>query len=277
MKKNLLILIVLANSFAGLNAQTINNAGFENWYTNSLGRLDVTGWETSNIYYSAASVVQDVPYAGSHSAKLKSVNDGGGNYVGGEMEYVDSFPPGTPKPTSLKGYYKHNVSGFLDGFGITITLFDAAFNVIGSGSFNGPLLSNVTNFTMFTANISGSTPPTYYRINAIYYNDGTNPFGYAVVDGLTLTFPAAIEEFDNTVVSIFPNPANSFLDITKSTEGHAFNTIRIYDFLGKEVYRSDNLSTYNYQVDVSAFQNGAYVISAVAGDKIFNKKLLINK
>src|SRR5258705_1150151 len=139
MKKKLLLSLFVSFllTFQLSKAQPITNAGFESWSNNSLSRLDIDGWNTSNNLYASATVIQDVPHSGSHSAKMVSIFDGGsGMYVSGELAITEAYTSAYAQPGSLKGYFKQNVQSLFDHVYVMVSVYDSLSNVIGTGIFN---------------------------------------------------------------------------------------------------------------------------------------------
>ena len=50
------------------------------------------------------------------------------------------------------------------------------------------------------------------------------------------------QTIDVNLLSIYPNPAESFINIDMSSDARIFD-VQIIDLMGKEVYNTDNLST----------------------------------
>src|SRR4051812_27460281 len=78
--KTLRILLFLLITVAATNAQTIPNAGFESWYSYSLGEYP-TGWMTSDSVAKALAGVNNVykdinSYEGSFAMHLMSIDAG---------------------------------------------------------------------------------------------------------------------------------------------------------------------------------------------------------
>ena len=60
-------------------------------------------------------------------------------------------------------------------------------------------------------------------------------------------------------VSIFPNPAETFINIDINlTEGDFINDVSIIDLMGKEVYKSRSLAS--SKIDISFLEDGNYII-----------------
>ena len=65
------------------------------------------------------------------------------------------------------------------------------------------------------------------------------------------------QTIDVNLLSIYPNPAESFINIDMSSDARIFD-VQIIDLMGKEVYNTDNLST--NKIDISSLETGNYII-----------------
>ncbi|WP_104734256.1 T9SS type A sorting domain-containing protein [Hanstruepera ponticola] len=99
----------------------------------------------------------------------------------------------------------------------------------------------------------------------------TNTFETEFVNNLSIT------EFDSSQFSIYPNPANDFLNVKMSNQIGSHLSVAIYDIQGKliadELYKTD---TINFQVDVSNLSTGLYVIKFYNDEFQEIKKLIID-
>lgn len=77
---------------------------------------------------------------------------------------------------------------------------------------------------------------------------------------------------------VFPNPVSDLVNMSipfgKQTKGF----IQIHDLAGKQIYTQEvegNLTTKTYQLDVSGFRTGMYLISFQCGQQYFQQKLSV--
>jgi len=59
------------------------------------------------------------------------------------------------------------------------------------------------------------------------------------------------------LLSIYPNPAESFINLELASDANVYD-VSIIDLMGKEVYKSNSLST--PRVDISSLEIGNYII-----------------
>ncbi|MBV1923868.1 MAG: CotH kinase family protein, partial [Flavobacteriaceae bacterium] len=83
----------------------------------------------------------------------------------------------------------------------------------------------------------------------------------------------AIDDFASLGIKIYPNPANTNINIDFSNEFES--NISIHDILGREVYNSTNNSS-NVNIDVSNLSSGLYMIRLYSNTYNISKKIVIN-
>jgi uncharacterized repeat protein (TIGR03803 family) len=90
--------------------------------------------------------------------------------------------------------------------------------------------------------------------------DGAAPYGSLVPYALVPTGIAAVAA--PQAIGLYPNPANGIINVSGLTTGQ---TIAIYDYLGEKVnHLNDETST--VQIDLSAQQNGVYLVQILNKD-----------
>lgn len=83
-----------------------------------------------------------------------------------------------------------------------------------------------------------------------------------------------IKEHENDVITIGPNPANSFLNII--SEEATIHNIVLYDMEGKKMI-TEKPGKFNYKLDLSSVSKGTYIIRIAAGKEVINKKIQVVK
>ena len=66
------------------------------------------------------------------------------------------------------------------------------------------------------------------------------------------------------MLSIYPNPAESYVNVELSSDVQDFD-VSIIDLMGKEVYSSTKMNT--TRIDISSLEVGNYVVIVVADGK----------
>lgn len=113
----------------------------------------------------------------------------------------------------------------------------------------------------------------YYRLKQVDY-DGT--FSYSNVVSVSYDVPTSFVLNQN-----FPNPFNPSTRITYFVPNESFISIKLYDFLGKELKTlvNDFKTTGSYEIlfDASDISSGTYFYTVIAGNYSSTKKMIFLK
>jgi len=84
----------------------------------------------------------------------------------------------------------------------------------------------------------------------------------------------SVEEnhFENQI-KIYPNPANGYFTINSNIINEPYNLI-IYNTIGQELYKEENITTNNKQIDINNFNSNFLFIKIKTQNKSFTYKLL---
>ncbi|MGI6343266.1 MAG: T9SS type A sorting domain-containing protein [Bacteroidales bacterium] len=99
-----------------------------------------------------------------------------------------------------------------------------------------------------------------YCIEAVY-NNCTSEKNCILVDVGYSSVSTQKSDF-----SIYPNPANNYLNIS----GGNFDMVKIYNSIGKLMGVYDNTNT----IDISKYPSGLYIVELIYGSKIFREKII---
>jgi hypothetical protein len=190
----------------------------------------------------------------SHNAPVQ--NNGtahhAGTNIGGTGTYVLGNPPPvkqeTPEGSLLKGYNVYRAD-------------------LPAGT-NFAIIHNGTD-TTYQDN-HGSTywgPGWKYFVTAVF-QDSLNQ-GVTLCepssDTITVHFPAVgIDELTNSI-SLYPNPANDLV----------IKTIEVLDYIGKVIYRNDDVNLTNTKLDVASFNSGVYFVKITTTAGVKTSKLTV--
>lgn len=101
----------------------------------------------------------------------------------------------------------------------------------------------------------------YYRLKEVSMDGKAT---YSVVRKVTIG--------RGQLISLFPNPANSFVNIKGLQEG---DIIRVYDIAGKVILEKKAAASQLMQIDVSGIANGNYQVAVFSNDsRVFTGKLV---
>ncbi|MFC2106767.1 T9SS type A sorting domain-containing protein [Bacteroidota bacterium] len=76
-------------------------------------------------------------------------------------------------------------------------------------------------------------------------------------------------------LSIYPNPANDFVNITSEFDNTQDINIQIISMNGEVVYNNKGINK-SLRIPVSGWAEGVYVVVLTAGEKVYREKLIIN-
>lgn len=140
---------------------------------------------------------------------------------------------------------------------------------------------------------SGGTPPYTYQWNK---GAGTNDtatglapgnFRVTVRDslGCSQSEVVTIQNLNtgistlsgNTTVSIYPNPANSILNVSIETTSQLNATVQVTDITGRVLFTAPVTTTgrYNYSINTAAFSVGLYTLQLTAGSQSMRQKFVV--
>jgi hypothetical protein len=70
-------------------------------------------------------------------------------------------------------------------------------------------------------------------------------------------FPATgIDQLTNSI-SLYPNPANDLVNVVSTND---IKTIEVLDYIGKTIYRNDDVNLKNTKLDVANYNSGVYFV-----------------
>jgi hypothetical protein len=82
----------------------------------------------------------------------------------------------------------------------------------------------------------------------------------------------SIEELNDDSFVLFPNPAKEKVNVTSSM---SYDSVEIYDAVGKIQYKKQLNGVLNHQVDISSFNQGIYVIRVISSQQALTKTFQI--
>lgn len=169
------------------------------------------------------------------------------------------------------------LKGLINSFGTYLTNIQFEYGVtnsFGSSIMGTPNFAYGYSTNLIKATIDNilSNQTYYYRLVAtnngnIIYSDT-----YQFTTG-TLSFT----DFDlGQEISIYPNPANSFVNI-KSNISEKVKSIELYNTLGQRIYYRNVFNISDIKINVSNFRKGVYFIKVnFESNKVVSSKLLLN-
>jgi hypothetical protein len=147
--------------------------------------------------------------------------------------------------------------------GVADSRVDAYFKI--TNDFTGDKKVFATNTFDFTS--TKTTVVIYVRpINTI--NTDTEIF----FDNISLVkkATASVNDVFSSKISIYPNPANEFVQISTS---ETITGVEVYNLIGKRVISSSKLT--NNKIDVSNLSKGVYILKVMSNDLVGSRKIII--
>ncbi len=289
MKTQFTILFLMV--FTAFTIAQIPNAGFENW--TSYGNYeDPDGWATMNSftpsYFNSCSKNTDhyPTNVGNYSIKIENntsltqMTGGYGMVITDIMAYPlqPSFPI-IGHPTSLHGYFKYFPQNG-DALWIQIIMFKNGANVFNEQFTHSAQTSTWTPFEITFPNYTDADSATI--IMAAFHPTGPTdpPNGNSVlmVDNLNFDSPiSSINEKQNNIIisNIFPNPANTFIEISINNNENQYTYIDIIDITGK-ICKTVSTNLNNIKININDLKSGVYFLRTSNNSLTETRKLMVN-
>lgn len=242
MKTNLLliILVVCFSYRINTNAQTIPNAGFENWTD-----ISIDDWETNGGQYSCAFVFPDNnSYQGNFAVQILTDACAG---------WAQTQFPITTHPLNLYCYVRTNLIG-TDTVLIKIELLNNG-NIVDSGLWTNT--TNITSFTLITIPITQNDSVIDSAI--IYMQSGNNMGTQLIADNLYFDFTSGIKEDENNSSwTLYPNPFNKYAILDFENLKNSKHNVVIYNAIGQLVRTVDEITTGQVKIEKKNLASGLY-------------------
>jgi archaellum component FlaF (FlaF/FlaG flagellin family) len=113
-----------------------------------------------------------------------------------------------------------------------------------------------------------------------YWLTVTNDYGCEASDTITLTVTSVqVIPGTNTVVSVFPNPADQWISVSVEAEVRAKFIIELVSPSGQKVYShtTEQNQSFTHRIDVTPFASGVYIIRVLSGDEWITVRLAIQR
>jgi len=147
-------------------------------------------------------------------------------------------------------------------------------NFVTIGFVDGKGTTTEINYYSFTdrPQVSG-TKQLFYRLKQVDYVEN---FSYSDVVNVSYDVPAEFVLSQN-----FPNPFNPSTRLNYFVPQESFVSIKVYDFLGREVMtlvnETKSIGSYELVFDAANLPSGTYFYTMIAGDYSATKKMILIK
>lgn len=291
-----LFTLILSLLLGSAMAQTqIPESGFNNWEPNSTNVFyEPAGdfWTTLNYLASLGGPVTTYPtedaHSGDYAAAMETKMWGtfliSGLLVSGSFimtePYIAYGRPYTETPSVFKGWYKYTpVNGDSAGVGVILTKYNTE---MGYQDTIATAVSAITEqadiYTEFEFDfeyrIEGVNPDT---IHVVFTSsgDGGNFNGQVgstlIIDDIALEYSSGIQEslLQEFSITAFPSPAEDILKLEFNTDHPEKLICHIYSIDGR-LMKSFPLSEKEYQLDVSSWSHGKYIVQATMDNHLLS-------
>ena len=273
------------------NAQSIPNAGFENW-TSAGSYSNPDGWDQLNSLTSFAGVYtceQGTPgTAGTSYIKLTSKTVTGVGVVPGvavsgvidvTTQQAKSGFAFTGQPANLTGKWQHMIFGSSQGFiNVKLTKWNSATSTRTTVANGNVVLSGMAmsweNFSIPIGYIETFAPDSCIITMSASGSAPSNN-DYLWVDELAFTGTvASVKDISNTnPIKLFPNPAVNVLNVNFHESNINSTQYRVFDIQGKLLLEENfNAEKLNKSIDISNLKAGIYVFNIQTSTGIWSQK-----
>jgi hypothetical protein len=94
---------------------------------------------------------------------------------------------------------------------------------------------------------------------------------YETINSTTSVSENEEDSFQQNVIEVFPNPAT---DIINFNSANKIESIQVFDYLGKQVYKKE-INIKAYQLNISSLKKGLFILEIKTNDGIAVKKICI--
>ena len=128
---------------------------------------------------------------------------------------------------------------------------------------------------------TGATTPSITVDNpGEYWLTVTNSYGCEASDTITLTISSVqVIPGTNTVVTVFPNPADQWITVRVEPRSPAKFVIELISPSGQRVYSHslEQNQQFDHRIDVNSFASGVYILRVSSGGKWITVRLVIQR
>ena len=213
-----------------------------------------------------------------------------------EDEFIELYNVGT-QPLDISGYTMEDGYTTRHTFPAQTTIGSGEFFVLfGGGSvdnFNGNsqvsssgslglnnggddvIIKNTAGVVVVTVTYSGATDQSICRdpdftgefVGHLSHSTNARVFS----PGLTNDTPLSINNYQNNLFVMYPNPSNTGFVNIKSNQMGAVQ-VQVFDMLGKQMI---NTTVVNERLEVSSLNAGIYIVKLTQNDRTTTKKLIL--
>jgi hypothetical protein len=130
----------------------------------------------------------------------------------------------------------------------------------------------------WTAPAAGTGSVTFYGSFLCGNGDQSELNDDVYKSSLTITEDAAVGILENSqapTISVFPNPASDVIHVQLAKLGQV-NQVEIVDITGRNSLYLMNITSNDFQIPVSSFAKGIYIMKFYIGTEMYSRKIVID-
>ena len=153
--------------------------------------------------------------------------------------------------------------------------YDVMYDTLSN--FSTATTANVSNYSMFISTEFDKNQTVYWKVRAnssVDVSEWSEAFSFTTVDGV------GIEDMAVSNLSVYPNPTKDIIQININANSVQNAQINVSNIIGQNVYTKNTLLTSganNLYIDLSAYNNGIYIVKVVTKNNSLSKKVILNK
>jgi hypothetical protein len=244
----------------GLFSQDIPNGNFEEWESTPMFTLDPVGWETDNTQL-IVSTSQDLDaYEGTYAMRVVPINDGVG-----EFGHASTTVPigGIPDGLSFYAKWSQTVTAWI---GVDVLFYNNEDQVYSEYWSTSDTASTWTQVVIPFEPIDIATTHVVITV-FVAIGDLVPGEGWISVDAMNFGIVSSVNELETTEVTIFPNPADQFLELRMEGDIQ-IDEVGIIDMNGRTILSAP----YDQRIDISAITEGQYLLEFKSAEKVLGRK-----
>jgi hypothetical protein len=285
MKNIFFFFLLCAFTVSGISYAQIPNAGFEDWQTDPDGNNNPVGWQTTNSYPIINVDTLSPGCQGNFAMTVKTINVGF-SFPG--VAILDTVYNFIQRPTKFYACVKSNIMAGDQAY-IMLALMKGDSAVAAMDSCTFKINSTISQFTTIEfpiAYISNLLPDSLIIIIASGLVGGqvgteltVDEIGF--IYGSTDVQDNQNPPGDFKLYQNFPNPFNPTTKISWQSPVSSWQTLKVYDLLGREVATLVDefrpAGSYEVEFNASRLSSGIYFYKLQSGSFIETKKMIVLK
>ncbi|GAB5400386.1 MAG: hypothetical protein Aureis2KO_19710 [Aureisphaera sp.] len=95
---------------------------------------------------------------------------------------------------------------------------------------------------------------------------GVSPFSSEIIGTLTITLESVLgtNDVSENEATLYPNPAQDRFTVSNST---SLQSIEVFNVLGSQVLKRENIHTNSIEIDISGLPSGAYLVRTISDSR----------